>query len=70
MFMDSKFSAGLYHWSLDEEKLFSRVRRFMEDVLKLKDITDKEVWIVTLLLQPAKGIDNEKNHKFFVKFSK
>ena len=69
MFLNSDYSAGLYHWSLDEQKLFQRVREFMEFVLNLKDITEQELRVVTLLIQPAKGIDNKKNHKFFLKYT-
>ena len=42
----------------------------MQDILKVANPTEKEVWLCALLIQPSKGINNEKNHKFFVKYTK
>ena len=62
-------SSGLYHWSLNEEKLFSRVKEFMVNNLHLSEPSDKEVWLTILIIMPAKGIDSKENHKFFVRYS-
>jgi len=44
---------GRHHWT--EEKWFLRVTSFLEDCLKLKNFTDKEVAACILMLYPAFG---------------
>ena len=45
---------GRHHWS--DTRLFERTRLFVEQYLNFKNSTDKEVWSIVLLMNPAKGI--------------
>eukprot|EP00347_Sterkiella_histriomuscorum_P015067 403358435 len=59
---DSALFTGRHHWS--DEKLFERTKEFMESTLGFKEpIVDKDVWIVVLLLNPAKGLNGETKTK-------
>lgn len=45
---------GRHHW--DNNKLFQRTKQFMKEILKFEESTDREIFAVALLLNPAKGI--------------
>ncbi len=49
---------GRHHWS--DERLFERTKEYIQKFLNFKDPTDKEVWSIVLLMNPAKGIKVSK----------
>ena len=54
---------GRHHWV--DLKLFERTKFFMERDLKFSNPSDKDIWSIVLLTNPAKGIQKSRRKDKF-----